>query len=487
MRRTVLLVVAVALVLGGAASTILLLGFSYLESPVPGVEVKYYRFPAAQKLRLVVEDPRGRRYPATLDIYVWMPNGSLVDLGRFLGRGCVEVDAQGLVRVLDEWRKHLVEQGDDPGLVKPSILLLGAVHGSDGVYGVFKAVPIDIEKVLRGLSIEVRIYEELSSENLLAPLDRVEGLARSNPGSVASTTTGLFSGMGIEDFCSAACVHGACRYYCFIWRLRESASVLDQGVPLAAAYIHGNASGRANSVTLVERMAGDTSFGVSAAIRGSSGARYAVIGFSMVLRGRDRVWLRCEATFFGSRDFEGDAILALGIKMDLLLARYGLMYCYKRELGAPWRCVDAGAEAVIVAARPVVRGNAVVPWSECDDEPRNGVGVAEKVFSYVGKRWRMRVIDGDRAVYLDTPLITEGAKLAVVVAPLLDGEAVPPAIAGVPVEPVLVICNAPLRASGLRGAWVRTGYFYSPTELSYGGDLYRLAVLYTDVLVAEPR
>jgi len=88
LRRSLLVALAVVIGLSVAVSSITILSYSTvsIDTSVNGVEVKYFSYLfTPQQFKIVVENVSGRVYPTTLSLYVWMPNGSIIELGRFLG------------------------------------------------------------------------------------------------------------------------------------------------------------------------------------------------------------------------------------------------------------------------------------------------------------------------------------------------------------------------------------------------------------------
>jgi hypothetical protein len=153
----VALMVAGLGIVWGLAGT---LGYGVLgvDASVDGVVVRYYRpLLGRQAFRVVVQNVSGQVYPTTLSLYAWMPNGSIVELGRYVGRGTIDVGLQAIIGIAREWRQHLVRHGNDPRLVRPGMIVLGAAHTPSGVYGVIKGIPLDIEKVLQGASVSASV------------------------------------------------------------------------------------------------------------------------------------------------------------------------------------------------------------------------------------------------------------------------------------------------------------------------------------------
>ncbi len=170
LKRSLIIVLVAVIGLSVIINFIDILGYNVIsiDTSVNGVEVKYFSsFFAPQRFKIVVQNVSGQVYPTTLSLYAWMPNGSIVELGRFLGKnGIVNISVTKIIDFLEEWYRYLVDRDNDPRLVKPGIIVLGAVHTPKGIYGVVKGIPLDMVKILRGASVEVKIVEKLTPNNL---------------------------------------------------------------------------------------------------------------------------------------------------------------------------------------------------------------------------------------------------------------------------------------------------------------------------------
>ena len=174
LRRSLLIVLAMVIGLSVAVSSITILSYSTvsIDTSVNGVEVKYFSYLfTPQQFRIVVENVSGQEYPTALSLYVWMPNGSIVELGKFVGKnGVVDIKVAKVISFLREWYRYLASHSNDPRLVKPGIIVLGAIHTPKGIYGVVKGIPLDMAKILRGSSVEIKVVEKLTSNNILVPI-----------------------------------------------------------------------------------------------------------------------------------------------------------------------------------------------------------------------------------------------------------------------------------------------------------------------------
>ena len=350
LRRSLLIVLAMVIGLSVAVSSITILSYSTvsIDMSVDGVEVEYFSYLfTPQQFKIVVENISGQVYPTTLSLYVWMPNGSIVELGRFLGKnGAVDIKVPKIVSFLKEWYRYLVSHGNDPRLVKPGIIVLGAVHTPKGIYGVMKGIPLDMAKILSGSSVEIKIVEKLTPDNVLVSISKVREhakLAKAKANASVSMesifTDNEDSDRGVVSFSSTwppSEIKDYCgteydprletyTYYCYIWKLdKVYASVLGEDAPLVVAYVYDVGGGdyvkRINDVLLREYFEAEESrgievaFGITASVKKGSGEiSYSIPGFTVELGGDNHVWLDNYTRFFEGIDFSNEAILAIGM------------------------------------------------------------------------------------------------------------------------------------------------------------------------------
>jgi len=536
LRRSLLVALAVVIGLSVAVSSITILSYSTvsIDTSVNGVEVKYFSYLfTPQQFKIVVENVSGQVYPTTLSLYVWMPNGSIIELGKFLGKnGAIDIKVTKIVSFLREWYGYLASRGNDPRLVKPGIIVLGAIHTPKGIYGVMKGIPLDMAKILRGLSVEIKITEKLTPNNILVPISKVKEfieLAKSKVNASVSTE-GIFTENDdtdrgvvsfssswppgeIEDYCGTICDEGGCIYYCFIWKLdKVYASVLNQGAPLVVAYVYDGVGGdyvkRVNDVLLREYFEAEESkgievaFGITASVKKGSGEiSYSIPGFTVELGGDNHVWLDYYKRFFEGSDFSNRAILAIGMKGDFAFAKYKLQYCYTSIIG--WTCIDTDEEANMTLARPVIENNEILPWSDVDTSPDDGAGIAEKAFKYIKENWEWSVSHKEYGgIYIDAFTVSDEINThplfstSMAILPIILSE-VPEAYPFVAIvsatvgltekesTKMLVACDISIQKEYASNTYVWANYFYSPTQFDYKGNKYYVGSLYIDALIGS--
>ena len=510
-----IMLLAVVLALGLCVLPITNLVVSYatmsIDRSVPGVEIKYYHtLLSPQSFRIIIENVSGQRYPTTISIYTWLPNGSITELGMFLGRhGDVKIDVHKVIAFLKSWYKYLLKHGNNPLWVKPGIIILGAVHTPLGVYSVIKGVPLSIAKILRGLSAEVRIVKKMTKKNVLIPINEVnklvkkafeKGLTKSlkTRGSLHPYSSSWPPRVIIEGCYPYSTPNGMPTTVCFIWNLdKVYASMTKHGVPLVATYIYGSVE----EVKLVhlkevfrtyESRGIYISFGIVAAVKSSNGEiSYEVPGFTIQLGG-DRIWLDYAKSFYEGIDFSDDAIVAIGIWANLSFAKYELWSCIE---DGP--CVPAGIYANMTLAEPYIENNELRPWGDVDTNPYDGVGELEKVFHYIRDTWNKSKyyitfedldIDSLNVEHdLDTsPLFST----SIAILPLLleVPESLPfTALASISVGVTrevstfsFVECYIVTKHSN---DMILAQYSYSPVQFEYKGKKYRIGSLYIDTFI----
>lgn len=506
-RRIVL--ISIALILGVCSIPISDLVVSYasmsIEKPMPGVLVKYYRsIFTPQIFKIVIENTSGQRYPTTVSLFAWMPNGSIVELGEFFGRkGATSINPIKIVGFLKTWYGYLVAHENNPALIKPGIIIMGAIHTPLGVYGVVRSVPLDMIKILKGFTTEIRIVENMTKKNILIPINEVEKDIQKLESKLANRTgNGFNTSKSSLDWpprfiWSDNCYCSAITCYCYAWKLdKVYAAEENKSVPLIIVFIHGNVH-RLAGVMLKEYFRADEfegvniAFGAIAAMPLSSG-EFELAGFTVELGGENHVWLDYTKYFFRDVDFSGSSLLAIGLYANLAFASYRLELCEVSGI----LCYDLNERANMTLASPVIRNNRIIPWSHVDLNPFDGVGVEEKVYRYVDLHWNVSSVrEGLGGLDIDEFQVYEELhtnpllSASIAVLPLLLSE-VPetlPMIAlisasvgvtkGVGQFTILecvIMTNAEYSSNTLIYAY----YFYSPVKFGYEGKEYYLGTLY---------
>jgi len=272
-----------------------------------------------------------------LSMFIWMPNGSVVEVGRIFFRGPYgEIDYRYLSNVYDEWNRHLKEIGARPGSIDIGLIILGTIHKGDGVYTLATAVPLNPEHISKRLGIEMTINKELVKTIDIDEIKKINISKRSEeikfsekeyliPIAHAQTTT--WPPRYIYETCYESGL-------CFTWVLRESKVAYNVNIPLVAVAIR-NSWDRVFSVNLYEMLkAGYSSgvrvvFGIGAGEKTSSGGlRYRIWGYDWVANDETAASLSYFKDFRLGGDFSGQSILYIGFKGDIAYVRYQFAYCY---------------------------------------------------------------------------------------------------------------------------------------------------------------
>lgn len=465
----------------------------------PGAEVKYYATPLFSRPRLTVEirDAEGNPLPTVLGLYVWAPNGSIVELETRMGRGRVELSYGLVKKAMAEWRAHLKRQGNNPDLVEPGILLLGAIHADSGVYPLLRAVTLDTAKIMGDLTITITITENITGKPPLIPRNKAgaKPAIPSKPAAKPGEPLQLPPGE----------VEETCYYYpgpegtfveCYTWKLEQVLqSRLNTGLPLITTYIHGDVD-KLNSVLLAEAFETRTSenlevgFGITASVSSGSttgSTSYEVPGFTVKLGG-DRIWLNTYRRFIDGIDFADPAILSVGILGDAVLARYRLYGCFGLG-GFGWiSCEPLDNVSDMSMVRPAISNNQLTFWYEVDGDPDDGIGLAEQGFRAYKNNWQWSTLHSD----LGGAFITSySVQLEVATLPLFSasvnvfgielGATVGLARQDLTVK--LLVCNIVLEDNAVSDYVVLANYFYSPARFKYKDDYYPIGSMYIDAYV----
>ena len=510
-RRIVL--ISIALILGVCSIPISDLVVSYasmnIEKPMLGVLVKYYRsIFTPQIFKIVIENTSGQRYPTTVSLLAWMPNGSIVELGKFFGRkGATSINLIKIVGFLKTWYRYLVAHENNPALIEPSIIIMGAIHTPLGVYGVVRSVPLDMIKILKGFTTEIRIVENMTKKNILIPINEVEKDIQKLESKLANRTGNGFNvPRSLLDWpprfiWSDNCYCSAITCYCYAWKLdKVYAAEENKSVPLIIVFIHGDVH-RVNDILLHEYFMARESeglslaFGITAAVQLRSGeVSFEIAGFTVELGGENHVWLDYTKRFVEGKDFSGTSLLAIGLHADLAFASYRLELCEVSGI----LCYDLNERANMTLARPVVENNAILPWGKADLNPFDGVGVIEKAYKYIYSYWNTsRVREEYGGMYISivdvyeelhtNPLLS--ASIAVLPLLLSDIPGTLPIIALISAsvgvtsiekyeQLVELACDISILKYYESNTQVDAYYFYSPVKFGYEGKEYYLGTLY---------
>ena len=275
--------------------------------------------------------------PVVLSMFIWMPNGSVVDIGKTFFKGSYgEIDYRYLANVYDEWDKHLKVIGARPGSIDIGLIILGTIHKKDGVYTLATAVPLNPEYISKRLGIEITINKkliktldinEIKKINISKRSDEIRFSEKESLIPIAHAQTTTWPPRYIYETCYESGL-------CFTWVLRESKVAYNVNIPLVAVAIR-NSWDRVRAVNLYEMLkAGSTSgvrvvFGIGAGVKTSSGGlSYEIWGYDWVANDETAASLLYFQYYYPGIHFNGQSILYIGFKGDIAYVRYQFAYCY---------------------------------------------------------------------------------------------------------------------------------------------------------------
>ena len=495
-RRKTAIVVLIAITVAGAGLLYTTSTGTVKNDPYfPGANVRYYKpfLHSDPKFTVRVRDAQGRVLPAILSLYAWMPNGSMVSLGIYAGLGDIAVDYDAVKEAMLVWRTHLLLQGNNPDLVEPGILVFGAIHGKSGVYPLLRAITLDTDKIVRGLSVAVTIVEDLRGRPPAVSKGWTTGEASLAEGNPRSITLPLpeeagrvcYWDSGIEGYTLS----------CYIWSLEEVTGLrLASGLPFVVVYLRGEVDAL-NHVSVVEVFESQSSkgleigFGATASVGDpvAGWTEYWVPGFTVKLLG-DKVWLYTHRVFMRKMNFTSPAIVSVGIKGDAALLTYRLYKCSGPGSGEEAVCSPTNTVAEVSLARPVVENNQLVPWHEVDQDPDDWLGPAEQGFRAYSTWWMRGRMAGDVGV---APLTSLDVEAQIGAPPLFSvstdvfgrGLWIPVGSTGVEAPAKFLICDVFLKDRLVLNHTIVADYFYSPPQFNYGGRYYSMGSMYLDVRV----
>ena len=150
-------VVAIALALFLFAMAVNQFTLKVAADNFQGVQVKYSksvfsRFLVGKGDRFAIHFGSGS---GTFTAVGMLPNGTPVFLGYYHGDGSFHMNMKAALAYSGIWEDYLTGIGVNPESVNPGILFLGVVRKGNGTYSTAFAVPIRVDKVLKGYTVKV--------------------------------------------------------------------------------------------------------------------------------------------------------------------------------------------------------------------------------------------------------------------------------------------------------------------------------------------
>jgi len=465
--------------------------------------------------------------PVTVSVYIIEPPFTIRELGFYHGRGVVKLDYDKLVQVYRKWIAYLREKGVDPSAVEIGLILLANAHTRNGIYHIFRIVPIKPIRLLKGYSITIEIREDLRKRKPLVTREEIEKIIEKLRSKyVAANRTLLrasLSHASLDEFPPTLEQGCICDWYsgctCWYWKPYKIYYISKKPIGIPIIMVHVSELSQ-NSLEIVtpriifyseEETSDYVAFGTSFAINTESGISYEMPGFSIVLGVPDGyeswIWLNYYEDFRNGLNFTGDALIGFGFKGYVAFAEYREYICEYPSPETPWAptyCYwgDKWANATIAA--PEMRNNSLVGWYMIDDNPYDGQGYLERIWNIVNRLWEynykyygyrksmLSIASLDVVKQIKTePLFSASIPVLAILA--AAGYDVPLIAAFAPIMSISVgktyekttvsICMVDIYACP--SCYVYAWYLYSPTYIKYKGEYYRIGSMYVDVWTAK--
>ncbi|WP_297510357.1 hypothetical protein [Thermococcus sp.] len=321
-----------------------------------GMKVEYYRgmfFGPSFEVELPTSDP------ATVTVSLLMPNGSLIDLGVYSGKGKISIDFRRILYAMREWDRYLRTEGINPDSVKPSLLLLGTTVDRDGNLNYFmKTIPLNIDRIVSRMRVKVqldnsasgRIYSRREVEKILKDSKRVTSRE------IVGASTGGSS--LLESSCSPIFYEGGDRtWYCFEW-FHEKTLGRASIIPVAAFQVTGDTD-KVNSIFIslnydsISDNNAELAFSAVGAIEkgGVSGSvEGKILGYSYTIDRRSLRIPESTVKIWGS-ELTSPSVIGAGVRGSAVFAKYQL-YRVDYVNGEVWNKKPLDTYAYVVLGKP---------------------------------------------------------------------------------------------------------------------------------------
>ncbi|BEP18265.1 hypothetical protein PYJP_16170 [Pyrofollis japonicus] len=405
MKRSVIIIVLSFLVIGVAAAY----AYSRLSTvsfDVQGISVTYEppRPWIGGGQTISVKIPGAKR--AVIQVYGWMPNGSLKLLTTSRTHGeTVSLSIKPIRNYIDKWGKVLGISKNSP---RPGVLLVGFAEDKNGLHLVLRSVPLDIYLVTKGYSVSINLgTNALDNKKLLFASSQELG-KYIEPKEILKNRAKAQKSVSSDDefppnevkLCYQDPLDDTL-YICYVLKRENTYAVLlDKGLPIILTHVSAhNSLNHLHHITEVlnidysSKWIINFDFNMNALIEktgADAGYSYSIPGPSFQLSG-GRLWfhhvteLKNHAYKNGqyiNLDNTKEAILALGIKGDAALAKYHIKKCKSYLWLKNLKCKDIG-DFYVALVRPRITNNQLVPWEEIDLNPAMGSTTAAKAYNII--------------------------------------------------------------------------------------------------------
>lgn len=352
-RLYIVFLVSLSLVLTTASAA---LQIPITSTEYAGTKVEYYRgmfFGPSFDVKLPTDNP------ATVTVSMLTPNGSMVDLGVYSGKGKISIDFRRILYAMREWNRYLRAEGINPESVKPSLLLLGTTVDEDGNLNYFmRTIPINIGKIVSGMRVKVHL--DNSALGRLYSKSEVKTILRA-PGKTASKEiTGVSPRESslLESSCSPVFYEGSDRtWYCFEW-FHEKTLGRASIIPVAAFQVTGDTN-KVNSIFIslnydsISDNNAELAFSAVGAIEKGSvsgSVEGEILGYSYTIDRRSLRIPESTVKIWGS-ELTSPSVIGAGLRGSAIFAKYQL-YRVDYINGEVWNKKPLNTYAYIVLGKP---------------------------------------------------------------------------------------------------------------------------------------
>jgi len=358
-----------------------------------GTRVDYYHnfiFEPSFEIELPTDDP------ATVTISMLMPNGSLMDLGVYSGKGKISIDFYRVLHAMREWSKYLTAESIDPGSVKPSLLLLGTtVDRDDNLNYFMKTVPLTVSGIVSRMRIKIqldgniigRLYDKGEVMRMLRDHERVTPKETRETIGISSERSSL-----LESSCSPVFYEGGDRtWYCFEW-LHEKTLGTASIIPVAAFQVTGDTD-KVNNVFIslnydaISDNNAELAFSAVGAIEKGSvsgSVEGKILGYSYVINKNSLRIPESTIKIWGS-ELTSPSVIGAGIRGSVTFAKYQL-YRVDYINGEVWNKKPLDTYAYVILGKPDENDMRLRKFVE-PGWPRENGGPMSRTMLFVHKYW----------------------------------------------------------------------------------------------------
>ncbi len=355
-----------------------------------GTKVEYYRgtfLGPSFEIVLPTSDP------ATVTVSMLMPNGSMVDLGVYSGRGKISIDFYRVLYAIHEWDSYLSAEGIKPESVKPSLLLLGTTVDRDSNLNYFmKTVPLNIGRIVSGMRVKAQLDNPAFGR--LYSRRKVEKILKDSKGVTSREIVGASTDGSslLESSCSPVFYEGGDRtWYCFEW-FHEKTLGKASIIPVAAFQVTGNTD-KVNSIFIslnydsISDNNAELAFSAVGAIEKGSvsgSVEGKILGYSYTIDRRSLRIPESTVKIWGS-ELTSPSVIGAGLRGSVIFAKYQL-YRVDYVNGEVWNKKPLDTHAYVILGKPDEKDMSLRKFVE-PGWPRNSGGPMSRTMWFVHWYW----------------------------------------------------------------------------------------------------